>query len=198
MFTGIVTDMGRVREVVPKGDTRFVIETNYDMDGIGIGASIACDGACLTVVEKGPDWFAVTASAETLARTTLAEWGIDRRINLERPLRVGDELGGHIVTGHVDCLVEVVEMRAEGDSVRYLFQVPDEFAPYVASKGSVALSGVSLTVNEVEGTRFGVNVIPHTRAVTTFGDCRVGQRLNMEIDILARYVARLMQGDGGR
>ena len=198
MFTGIVTDMGRVREVVPKGDTRFVIETNYDMDGIGIGASIACDGACLTVVEKGPDWFAVTASAETLARATLSEWAVDRRINLERPLRVGDELGGHIVTGHVDCLVEVVEMRAEGDSVRYLFQVPDEFAPYVASKGSVALSGVSLTVNEVEGTRFGVNVIPHTRAVTTFGDCRVGQRLNMEIDILARYVARLMQGDGGR
>ncbi|MDP6708468.1 MAG: riboflavin synthase [Alphaproteobacteria bacterium] len=198
MFTGIVTDMGRVREVVPKGDTRFVIETNYDMDGIGIGASIACDGACLTVVEKGPDWFAVTASAETLARATLSEWAVDRRINLERPLRVGDELGGHIVTGHVDCLAEVIEMRAEGDSVRYLFQVPDEFAPYVASKGSVALSGVSLTVNEVEGTRFGVNVIPHTRAVTTFGDCREGHRLNMEIDILARYVARLMQGDGGR
>jgi riboflavin synthase len=198
MFTGIVTDMGRVREVVPSGDTRFVIETSYDMDGIEIGASISCDGACLTVVEKGPDWFAVTASAETLARTMLAEWRVDRRINLERPLRVGDELGGHIVTGHVDCLAEIVEMRAEGDSVRFVFQVPVEFAPYVASKGSVALNGVSLTVNEVEGDRFGVNVIPHTRTVTTFGDCEVGHRLNMEIDILARYVARLMQGEGGR
>lgn len=198
MFTGIVTDVGRVREVVPSGDTRFVIETQYDMDSIAMGASISCDGACLTVIEKGSDWFAVTASAETLARTTLGDWGIERRLNLERPLKVGDELGGHIVTGHVDCLAEVVEMRAEGDSVRIVFSVPTEFAPYIASKGSVCLNGVSLTVNEVEGDHFGVNIIPHTRSVTTFGDCRVGDALNMEIDILARYVARLMQGDGGR
>lgn len=198
MFTGIVTDVGRVREVVPSGDTRFVIETLYDMDSVEMGASISCDGACLTVIEKGADWFAVTASAETLARTTLGDWEVERRLNLERPLKVGDELGGHIVTGHVDCLAELVEMRAEGDSVRLVFLVPAEFAPYIASKGSVCLDGVSLTVNEVEGDRFGVNIIPHTRSVTTFGDRQVGDKLNMEIDILARYVARLMQGDGGR
>ncbi len=198
MFTGIVTDVGRVREVEPAGDTRFVIETHYDMDGVQMGASISCDGACLTVIEKGGDCFAVTASAETLGRTTLGQWEVGRRINLERPLKVGDELGGHIVTGHVDCLAEVVEMRTEGDSVRFAFRVPTDFAPYIASKGSVCLDGVSLTVNEVEGDSFGVNVIPHTQAETTFGERGVGDRLNMEIDILARYVARLMQGEGGR
>ena len=193
MFTGIVTDVGRVAEVVSGGDTRFTIETAYDVDSIEIGASIACDGACLTVVALKPGAFAVTASAETLACTTLGDWAVGRRVNLERALKVGDELGGHIVSGHVDGLAETVERREEGDSVRFVFEVPDGLAGFIAPKGSVTLNGVSLTVNEVEGSRFGVNIIPHTQAETTFDECRVGDRLNLEIDLLARYVARLTE-----
>lgn len=192
MFTGIVTDVGRVRSVEPAGDVRFAIETAYDLEGIEIGASISCDGCCLTVVDKGPDWFAVTASAETLGCTALGRWRTGTRINLERSLRVGDELGGHIVSGHVDGVATVAERRAEGDSVRFVFELPERLASYVAPKGSIALSGVSLTVNEVQGTRFGVNVIPHTQQATTLGALAEGDQVNVEIDLLARYVARLV------
>jgi riboflavin synthase len=200
MFTGIVTDLGRVREIVPGGDTGLVIATTYDTAEIAAGASIACSGACLTVVDKGPGWFLVQASAETLARTTLGAWKAGTPVNLERALRLGEELGGHLVSGHVDAVAEVLEMRAEGDSVRYVFAVPAPFGRAVAPKGSVALDGVSLTVNEVAdapggGARFGVNVIPHTQKVTTFGALRPGARVNFEIDLLARYVARLLGKD---
>src|SRR5689334_16925359 len=167
MFTGIVTDLGRVREIVPGGDTGFVIGTGYDTGSIAIGASIACSGVCLTVVEKGAGWFAVQASAETLARTTLGAWRVGAPVNLERALALGAELGGHLVSGHVDAVAEVTERRPEGDSVRFSFAVPAPLGRSVAGKGSVALDGVSLTVNEVTdlvggGARFGVNVIPHT------------------------------------
>jgi riboflavin synthase len=192
MFTGIVTDVGRVRSVEPAGDVRFAIETAYDMEKVEIGASISCDGCCLTVVDKGPDWFAVTASAETLGCTTLGRWRAGSRINLERSLRVGDELGGHIVSGHVDGVATVAERRAEGDSVRFVFALPQRLAPLVAPKGSIALSGVSLTVNEVEDASFGVNVIPHTQQATTLGALALGDPVNVEIDLLARYVARLV------
>jgi riboflavin synthase len=192
MFTGIVTDLGRVKEVVRGGDTRFVIETAYAADSIAIGASIACSGACLTVVEKGAGWFAVDASAETLSRTTLGEWRTGTRINLERALRMGDELGGHIVSGHVDAVVRIVSRRPEGDSLRFVFELPEAYARTVAPKGSVALDGVSLTVNEVEGSRFGVNIIPHTARETTFGAAQEGGKVNFEMDVLARYVARLL------
>jgi riboflavin synthase len=200
MFTGIVTDLGRVREVVPGGDTGFVIATAYDTAEIATGASIACSGACLTVVEKGQGWFAVQASAETLARTTLGTWRVGTPVNLERALRLGEELGGHLVSGHVDAVAEVTETRPEGDSIRYSFAVPAPLGRAVAPKGSVALDGVSLTVNEVEdapggGARFGVNVIPHTQKVTSFGALRPGARVNFEIDLLARYVARLLGKD---
>jgi len=195
MFTGIITDVGCVREVVRGGDTGFVIETSYATDAIAIGASIACSGACLTVVEKGPGWFSVQASAETLSRTTLGGWQPGRRINLERALKVDDELGGHIVQGHVDAVARIVGRRAEGDSVRFVFTVPTPYALSVAPKGSVALDGVSLTVNEVDGERFGVNIIPHTQAATTFGTAAEGDLVNFEMDVLARYVARLLGKD---
>jgi len=193
MFTGIITDVGRIRAIEPRGDTRIEIETGYDTHTIEIGASIACSGPCLTVVEKGAGWFAVEASAETLSRTTLGSWQVGTRVNLERALRVGEELGGHIVSGHVDAVARVVDTRPEGDSVRFVFEVPDAFKSYIAAKGSIALDGVSLTVNEVDGNRFGVNVISHTRACTTFGERAKGDAVNMEIDMLARYVARLME-----
>jgi riboflavin synthase len=192
MFTGIVTDVGRVREVVSRGDTRFVVGTDYDTDAIALGASIACAGACLTVVDKGRGWFAVDASAETLSRTTLGGWTPGTRVNLERALRMGDELGGHIVSGHVDAIAGVVARRPEGDSLRFVFELPGAYAGTVAPKGSVALDGVSLTVNEVEGSRFGVNVIRHTALHTTLGEAREGTRVNFEMDVLARYVARLL------
>jgi riboflavin synthase len=195
MFTGIVTDVGHVRAAERSGDMRFEIVTRYDTATIDIGASIACSGPCLTVVDKGPDWFAVNASAETLACTTLGQWRVDTPVNLERSLRVGDELGGHIVTGHVDGVAEIVERRAEGDSARLVFVVPDELASFIAPKGSVSLDGVSLTVNEVEGARFGINIIPHTQAVTTFAGAAPGERVNVEVDVLARYVARLNERD---
>jgi riboflavin synthase len=191
LFTGIITDIGTVREIRPGGDTIFVIETNLDLGDLALGASIACSGVCLTAIEHGVNWFAVQVSAETLSRSTLKDWRVGSRINLERALRAGDELGGHIVSGHVDAVAEIVERRRDGDSERFAFRVPDAFARAVASKGSVALDGVSLTVNEVQGNRFGVNIIPHTLAHTTFGAAKIGDRINFEIDMLARYVARL-------
>ena len=166
-----------------------------DTATIDIGASIACSGPCLTVVDKGSDWFAVNASAETLACTTLGGWRVDTPVNLERSLRVGDELGGHIVIGHVDGVAEIVERRPEGDSLRFVFVVPDELASFIAPKGAVSLDGVSLTVNEVDGARFGANIIPHTQAMTTFASAAPGERVNVEVDVLARYVARLNERD---
>lgn len=195
MFTGIVSDVGRIRAVLPDGDTRFEIATAYDTAGISLGASISCDGACLTVVEKGADWFAVTASAETLGLTTLDGWQVGSRVNLERALRMGDELGGHIVTGHVDGVATIEAVREEGDSLRFRFAAPAALMPLIAPKGSVTLNGVSLTVNEVEDSAFGVNIIPHTQSETTFGEAKAGDRVNLEVDVLARYVARLSGKD---
>ncbi len=197
MFTGIVTDVGKVRHIEKRGDTHVVIATEYDVGQVDVGASIACSGICMTVVDKGnakDRWFAVTASGETLARTTLSSWRVGDPVNLERPMRVGDELGGHIVTGHVDEVAEIVRVVPEGESTRMTFQIPLALAPFVAPKGSVALDGVSLTVNEVDGPRFGVNIIPHTFEVTTFSRAKPGVRVNFEIDLLARYVARLVKG----
>jgi riboflavin synthase len=192
MFTGIITDVGRVKAVESNGDTRFTIETAFDMETVAIGASIANCGVCLTVIDKGPGWFAVQASAETLSKTTLGGWTPGTRVNLERAMKLGDELGGHIVSGHVDGVAAVVDVRPDGESKRITFEAPANLAKYVASKGSVAIDGVSLTVNEVDGARFGVNIIPHTQVATTFGDLKPGDRVNMEIDMLARYVARLV------
>lgn len=195
MFTGIVTGLGTVREVRPLGngqDMRLVIATPWaNTAAIPLGASIACSGCCLTAVELGADWFAAEASAETLSKTTLGGWAVGSRVNLERPLKVGDELGGHIVSGHVDGVGEVLETLAENGSTRFSFRVPRELARFIAPKGSVAVDGVSLTVNEVAGDTFGVNIIPHTASVTSFGQLRAGDRVNIEIDTLARYVARL-------
>jgi riboflavin synthase len=194
MFTGIVTDVGKVAVVEKRGDTRIRIETGYDTAAIDLGASIACSGPCLTVVDKGPGWFAVEASAETLARTTLGEWEVGTTVNLERALRVGDELGGHIVSGHVDGVARVLDLAPEGDSFRFNFEAPAALARFIAPKGSVALDGVSLTVNQVDGARFGVNIIAHTRRHTNFARLKTGDRVNLEIDMLARYVARLTEG----
>ncbi len=199
MFTGIVTDLGEVIDLEQQGDLKARIATAYPATGIDIGASIACDGCCLTVVAKGTDprnWFDVQISAESVTKTNIAAWVVGKRLNLERALKVGDELGGHIVSGHVDGVAEIVGMRDEGDSTRFTFRAPDALAGFIASKGSVALNGTSLTVNEVEGTTFGVNIIPHTKAVTSWGQARVGDRVNIEIDTLARYVARLREWGG--
>ncbi|WP_288942347.1 riboflavin synthase [uncultured Roseovarius sp.] len=193
MFTGIITDVGRVRRLDKRGDLRARIGTAYDMDSVEIGASIACDGVCLTVVDKGADWFDVDISAETVSKTNLDAWAEERRINLERALKVGDELGGHIVSGHVDGVAEVVAIRDEGDSTRVTLHAPKTLARFIAPKGSVALNGTSLTVNEVDGCDFGINFIPHTKEATTWGGVAVGDRVNLEIDTLARYVARLQE-----
>ena len=195
MFTGIVSDLGKIRAIEKRGDTRVEIETAYNTDDIEIGASIACSGPCLTVVEKGTGWFAIEASAETLAKTGLGDWLVGTPVNLERAMRIGDELGGHIVSGHVDAVATIVDMKAEGDSIRFTFEAPVAFSKYIAPKGSICLDGVSLTVNEVDGNRFGVNIISHTQSVTTFGQRKVGDRINMEIDTIARYVARLLGKD---
>ena len=196
MFTGIVTDVGRVRHVEKRGDTHIVIGTNYDVGTIDMGASISCGGVCLTVVDKGTAkdrWFAATASGETLSKTTLGGWKAGDAVNLERPMRVGDEFGGHIVSGHVDGVAEVKSIVPEGESIRMVFEAPAALARFVAPKGSVALDGVSLTVNDVDGVRFGVNIIPHTAKVTTLGKLKPGMKVNLEIDLLARYVARLVK-----
>jgi riboflavin synthase len=191
MFTGIITDIGTIRSVKQRGDLRIEIATGYDVTSVDMGASIACDGVCLTVVEKTSDSFCVDVSAESAGLTNIFEWKTDRPVNLERALKVGDELGGHIVSGHVDGLAEIVALRDEGDSTRVTLRAPDALAKFIAPKGSVALNGTSLTVNEVNGTDFGINFIPHTKAVTTWGSAAVGDRVNLEIDTLARYVARL-------
>lgn len=199
MFTGIVTDVGEVTRIDENGDTRFVIATVYDTARVDIGASIACAGVCLTVVDKGaapqgsekPYWFAVDASGETLGCTSLGGWRAGTRVNLERALKVGDEIGGHIVSGHVDGVGQVVAISPDGDSLRYQFEVPKDLAKFIAPKGSITVEGVSLTVNEVEDNVFGVNIIPHTQSVTSLGDLSVGDAVNLEIDVLARYVARL-------
>jgi riboflavin synthase len=200
MFTGIVTDIGEMVAVVPgggAGDLRFTISTGFDMTSIPLGASICCSGCCLTVTDKGRAdgraWFSVDVSGETLSKTTLGAWKVGRRINLERSLKLGDELGGHLVYGHVDGVGRIVSMTPEGGSVRFVFETPDALAGYVATKGSIAIDGVSLTVNEVDGSRFGVNIIPHTQAETTFGSARAGDAVNLEADMLARYVARLLE-----
>ncbi len=193
MFTGIVTDLGTVRDAVQgAAAVRFRIQTAYDLKTVVTGASIACNGCCLTVVATGSDWFAVDVSRETLDHTTLGDWIAGRRVNLERALKVGDELGGHIVSGHVDAVATIEELIEQEGSQRLTIAAPADLMRYVAPKGSVVLDGVSLTVNEVAGKTFGVNIIPHTQAVTTFGAVQSGTRLNMEIDVIARYVARVL------
>ena len=209
MFTGIITDIGIIRTREDRGDVRLVIETAYDVAGIDLGASIACSGACLTVVDKGvengskggPGWFAVDASAETITRTAPGMWDAGRRLNLERALRVGDELGGHIVTGHVDAVGHMVAVEPVGDSVRIVVSAPAPLAPHIAPKGSITLDGVSLTVNEVadqaDGSAlFTLNIIPHTQEMTTLNEAAVGRPVNLEIDVLARYLARMQQVRG--
>lgn len=196
MFTGIITDIGTLLELEQRGDLRARIGTGYDVSGIDIGASIACNGVCLTVVALGSapqNWFDVEISAETVGATNVGDWTTGGRLNLERALKVGDELGGHIVSGHVDGVAEVIEMRDEGDSTRVTFRAPQELARFIAPKGSVALNGTSLTVNEVAGADFGINFIPHTKVATTWGDTKTGDLINLEIDTMARYVARLQE-----
>jgi riboflavin synthase len=197
MFTGIVTDVATVRSAEQRGDLRLVIASDYDMDTVELGASIACSGVCLTVVDKGEDWFAVDLSGESVSRTAADHWREGARLNLERSLRLGDELGGHIVTGHVDAVGEVVGVSSEGDSKRIDIGVPSALGPMIAAKGSVALDGVSMTVNEVRdaddgSTRFSVNVIPHTAANTTLGKLAPGRQVNVEVDVLARYIDRML------
>lgn len=201
MFTGIISDIGRVRSAQPTGSgegegRRFEIETAFDLSTVDIGASIACAGACMTVVDKRHDggraWFAVEVSAESLSKTTLGSWTVGTRLNLERAMRLGDELGGHIVSGHVDGVGELVRREADGDSLRLTFRVPKKLAKYLAPKGSVTIDGVSLTVNEVAKSKFGINLIPHTQTATTLGALEAGAKVNLEIDMLARYVARLL------
>ena len=196
MFTGIVTDIGEVLAVTPReAGRRFRIATTYEPDGIAIGASIACSGPCLTVVERGiaggSAFFDVEASSETLARTTLGDWTPGTRVNLERSLKAGDELGGHMVAGHIDGVAMIADRRDEGDMARFVFEAPDGLARYIAGKGSVSLDGTSLTVNSVSGRRFDAMIIPHTLAVTTWNERRAGDRVNLEVDLLARYVERL-------
>ena len=196
MFTGIVTDKGEIFELVQEGDLTIRIGTAYDVESIDIGASIACNGVCLTVVNLGAsprNWFEVQVSAESVSKTNIGDWSVGDPVNLERALKVGDEIGGHIVSGHVDGVATVTEVRDEGDSTRVMFKAPSDLAKFIAPKGSVALNGTSLTVNEVEGASFGVNFIPHTKEVTTWGLVKVGDRINLEVDTLARYVARLAE-----
>jgi riboflavin synthase len=193
MFTGIITDVGRIVAAEQRGDLRARIACGYDMSTVDLGASIACSGVCLTVVDKGEDWFDVDLSAETVSRSAPGMWDEDRRLNLERSLRLGDELGGHIVTGHVDGVGEVVAAEPVGDSTRLVVAAPAELARYIAAKGSIAVDGVSLTVNAVDGARFELNIIPHTARQTNFADLAVNQKLNLEIDILARYIGRMLE-----
>ena len=196
MFTGIVTDVGTVLSAEQRGDLRLLIGTAYDLDTVDLGASVACSGVCLTVVDKGEDWFAVDVSGETISKTAADHWREGAKLNLERALRLGDELGGHIVTGHVDAVAEIVEVQPDGDSTRLEIRPPRALAPMIAPKGSITLDGVSLTVNTVEdagdSALFAVNIIPHTAEHTTLGDLKRGQQLNVEIDVLARYIDRML------
>lgn len=200
MFTGIVTDIGTIRSAEQRGDLRLVIDCHYDMTGVAIGASIACSGCCLTVVDKGAAWFAVDASAETVSKTAKGQWTAGRRLNLERALKVGDELGGHIVTGHVDGVGKVVSIAPTGDSHLVSIKLPNDLAPFVAVKGSITVDGVSLTVNDVtdsaDGTHFTLNIIPHTWDVTTLAELTEGRAVNLEIDVLARYLKRMEEVRG--
>ncbi|MBP6013160.1 MAG: riboflavin synthase [Alphaproteobacteria bacterium] len=197
MFTGIITDVGTVQLITKRGDTTIKIATAFDPATIAIGASIACSGPCLTVIAKGGKegdaWFSVEASAETLSKTTLGAWAAGSRVNLERSLKVGEEIGGHIVSGHVDGVGDVVSVTPDGDSTRYKIRAPKQLAKFIAAKGSICVEGTSLTVNEVDGTTFGVNIIPHTAKVTTWGGIKAGDKVNIEIDMLARYLARLKE-----
>lgn len=197
MFTGIITDVGTIESTEQRGDLRARVRTAYDTSGVDMGASIACSGACLTVVDKGPGWFAVDISAETVARTAPGRWTAGERLNLERALKLGDELGGHIVTGHVDGIGSVAAMEPEGDSTRVIIAAPRDLAPYLAAKGSITLDGISLTVNSVEDTAdavlVGINIIPHTARMTTFDGLAIGRPVHIEIDILARYLGRMEQ-----
>ena len=197
MFTGIITDIGEVSEITQMGDTRIVLRTSFDTSTIDFGASIACSGVCLTVVDKGSDYFSVDVSAETLSCTSLGDWVPGSQINLERALKVGEELGGHIVTGHVDAVGEILNIETDGDSKKFTFSLPRKLKAYVVSKGSVTINGASLTVNNVEDksehTEFSINIIPHTQEKTTFGAANIGDKVNIEIDILARYVARMRE-----
>ena len=195
MFTGIITDVGEILKLEKRGDLRARIKTNYDTNGIAFGASIACDGICLTVVDFGNNWFDVEISAETVSKTVIGsgQWRINHQVNLERSLKVGDELGGHIVSGHIDGIAKVSSIKDEGDSTRFMFEVPEELARFIAPKGSVALNGTSLTVNEVKDNSFGINLVPHTKKVTSWGRTKVGDLVNLEIDTLARYIARLAE-----
>ena len=195
MFTGIITDLGRVRTISPGAITRFAFDTGFDTAAIPLGASIACNGACLSVVERGPGWFAVEASAETLSKTTLGDWRVGTAVNLERPLKLGDELGGHLVLGHVDGVGAIVERRQDGGSVRLKVAAPLDLARFIAPKGSIAIDGVSMTVNDVSGNQFDVNVIPITQRETNLGALAMGMPVNLEIDMMARYAARLMAKD---
>jgi riboflavin synthase len=195
MFTGIITDVGSIKSIEHRGDLRIVVETAFDTSGVDLGASISCSGVCLTVVDKAPGMFTVDVSGETVSRTAQGQWSEGRKLNLERAMKLGDELGGHIVTGHVDGIAEVVQVAPAGDSKTIAFRVARDLAPYIAAKGSITVDGVSLTVNNVtdgaEGTDFTVNLIPHTQAVTTLGTLKVGQTVNIEIDVLARYLSRM-------
>ena len=195
MFTGIVTHIGSVRQIIKGGDTRLEITVPFETGDLDIGASVACSGACMTVIEKGADWFAVSVSGESLAKTTLGRWHRGTAVNLERALKAGDEMGGHIVSGHVDGVGALVSMAREGDSTRMTFEAPESLRQFIASKGSITIDGISLTVNDVGSTTFDINVIPHTQAVTTIGERQVGDAVNLEIDMLARYVARLQDYD---
>ena len=200
MFTGIITDIGTVRSLEQRGDLRLTIGCSYDMDSVDLGASIACSGACLTVVDKGEDWFAVDVSQETASKTAPGLWAEGARLNLERALRVGDELGGHIVTGHVDAVATVTRAEGKGGSIDLTIEAPRALGGGIAPKGSIALDGVSLTVNQVEdageATRFTVNLIPHTADHTTLGGIAAGRKLNLEIDVLARYLKRMSEARG--
>jgi riboflavin synthase len=203
MFTGIITDVGTIESVEARGDTRLVVRTTYDTATLDLGASIACSGVCLTVVDKGPGWFAVDVSGETISRTARDQWTEGRRLNLERAMKLGEELGGHIVTGHVDGVAEVVGICPEGDSKRVGFRVSSDLAPFIAPKGSITVDGVSLTVNDVQdqadgSTHFSINLIPHTQAVTTLGGLEQGRAVNIEIDVLARYLQRMESYRGKR
>ncbi|HEX8937190.1 MAG TPA: riboflavin synthase [Sphingomicrobium sp.] len=196
MFTGIVTDVGTVRSAEQRGDLRLVIGTSYDLQTVDLGASISCSGVCLTVIDKGEDWFAVDVSGETISKTAAEHWRDGAMLNLERALRLGDELGGHIVTGHVDAVGQVLDTSGEGDSTRIRIRAPKQLAPMIAPKGSITLDGVSLTVNDVhdsgDGTEFAINIIPHTAQHTTLGNLKSGQQLNVEVDVLARYLDRML------